>query len=276
MSTTLSEQIDVQGATVRWGERGADGPDLVLVHGNGANHSWWNAVAPYLQDRWRLILLDLSGHGDSSHRPEYRPDLWVAEIMGVVAAAGSDRPVLVGHSMGGRACLAAAAAHPDAISGLVVLDSSVRPPARHRDHPRVTRSPSRVYGTRDEILGRFRLMPDQPPAAPEIMADLADHSVLRTDQGWTWKYDPQALMRFKDSVVDASAHDLRSPLGYVYGSESVVVDDELAAYVGSVVPDARIVRVEGAHHHVIIDQPEVCARLIDEMASSFTLTSEPG
>lgn len=271
----LTREIEVAGARIRWGVRGnAAGPDLLLVHGNGANHSWWNSVARNLEDRWRLILLDLSGHGDSDHRVEYRPDLWVEEVMAVAQVAGSVRPVLVGHSMGGRVCLAAAAAHPDAIAGLVVLDASVRPPHLHRDHPTVSRRENRFYASHDEIVSRFRLLPAQPPAAPEIMADLAEHVVVETPLGWTWKYDPQSLMRFKDSEVDAATRVLRSPLGYVYGSESVVVDEVLADHVRQIVPSARVVRVDDAHHHLILDQPQVCSALIDEMASAFQLTSE--
>jgi pimeloyl-ACP methyl ester carboxylesterase len=196
--------------------------------------------------------------------------------MAVIEASSARRPVLVGHSMGGRVCLTAAAAHPEAISGLVVLDASVRPPHRHRDHPTVSRRVNRFYRTREEIVSRFRLLPEQPPASAEIMADLADHAIVETPRGWTWKYDPESLMRFTDAAVDASTHALRSPFGYVYGSESVVVDEALAAYVADVVPSARVERVDGAHHHLILDQPQVCGRLIDEMASSFQLATEPG
>lgn len=270
--TLLTDSVEVEGATIGYGVVDGDRsrPDLVLIHGNGAHHLWWLPVMQHLQLGRRLVLLDLSGHGDSSHRTDYRPDLWAAEVVAVMARTGSDQPVVVGHSMGGRVALTVAASRPDVVSGLVMIDSSVRPPERYRHHPHVNRSGNRHYATESEIRARFRLLPVQPPPSEPLPAAIVEHSIVHASEGWTWKHDPQALLRFEDPVVDRMAHEVRCATGYVYGSESVVVDAELAAYFASVVPaPVTVRRVEGAHHHVILDAPAESAAIIEDCASDF-------
>jgi pimeloyl-ACP methyl ester carboxylesterase len=57
-------------------------------------------------------------------------------------------------------------------------------------------------------------------------------------------------------------------VGYVYGTESQVTDRSSAEYFGRVVAGARVEALRGAHHHVILERPERCAELIDQMADA--------
>ncbi|MFJ3212631.1 alpha/beta fold hydrolase [Streptomyces flaveolus] len=274
MNHDLGRSLVVDGTTIKWDVAGA-GPDLVLVHGNGANHAWWGPLEGLLAGRYRLTLLDLSGHGDSDHRDQYEPRFWVNEVRAVMAASEVTDPFLVGHSMGGRVVLSLAAEHPDELAGLMLFDTSIRPADRYRDFQRREHRPPPVYPTKEAAAARFRLKPEQPHPGPEVMAPLAEKALKRTAEGWTWKYDHRALMRFTDAGVDAAARLVTAPMAYVWASGSVVVDDDLADYVMKVVQGpVTPARVEDAYHHVILDQPKVCARLIDEFVYSLRGTAE--
>src|SRR5690348_16175203 len=104
-------QVEVDGATIHyvaWGEPGRRG--LVFVHGGAAHAHWWTHVAATFADEYRVLALDLSGHGDSDHRDVYALEQWTQEIMAVVDAGGIDgEPVIIGHSMGGFVTIATAA-----------------------------------------------------------------------------------------------------------------------------------------------------------------------
>ena len=66
-------EVAVDGAIVRflaWGEPGRRG--LVFVHGGGAHAHWWTHVAAKFADEYRVVAIDLSGHGDSGHRASHR------------------------------------------------------------------------------------------------------------------------------------------------------------------------------------------------------------
>src|SRR5690349_24854381 len=94
-------EVDVDGAAVRflaWGEPGRRG--LVFVHGGGAHAHWWTHVAARFHRDFRVVAIDLSGHGDSGHREEYGLEQWTDEVVAVARAAEVDGPaVVVGHSM---------------------------------------------------------------------------------------------------------------------------------------------------------------------------------
>jgi pimeloyl-ACP methyl ester carboxylesterase len=270
----LSQSVDVQGAEIRYDVSGTGNRDLLLVHGRGAHHLWWHRVLPLLEPSWRITRVDLSGHGDSGHRRAYSTRTWSAELVAVCDAVGARRQVLVGHSMGGTLCLLTAAEHPETFGGLVMLDSGVRPPGRYRavrgqppDPARPSRGP-RYAATRDELMTRFRLMPPQPHPGPEVMAVLGEYSARETEHGWTWKHDMFDITDLSDEQVDRALGRLPFAVGYVYGTESQVADRSSAEYVGRVVAGSRVEALIGAHHHVILEQPERCAELIDAMADA--------
>lgn len=272
----LSRALVVDGATIRWDVVG-EGPDLVLVHGNGANFAWWGPVVDALHGDYRLTFLDLSGHGDSDHRAKYEPSSWIEEVRAVMNAAGVVDPIVIGHSMGGRVVVSLAAQGLDDLAGIMLFDTSIRPPSRYRDFRLVERKPAPVYDSKDAAVARFRLKPEQPHPGPEIMLPLAEHSMKRTVEGWTWKYDPRALTRFTDAEIDAAARRVAVPVGFVYATGSTVVDDALADYVVRTVPaPVRTTRIEDAFHHVILDRPGPCARLIDDFADWLGGIAERG
>ena len=70
-----------------WGEPGRRG--MVFVHGGGAHAHWWTHVAARFADDFRVLAIDLSGHGDSDHRPGYSLDQWTDEVVAVARPAAS-------------------------------------------------------------------------------------------------------------------------------------------------------------------------------------------
>jgi pimeloyl-ACP methyl ester carboxylesterase len=112
-----------------------DAPGIVLVHGLTGNGMNWVRVADALRDRYDVILPDTRGHG-LSDAPEsgYTVEERAADIAALIDALGLDRPVLIGHSMGGQAAAAAAALYPDKVCALVLED-----PAWFEDEPQESR-----------------------------------------------------------------------------------------------------------------------------------------
>lgn len=110
-------------------------PAIVLVHGLTGNGMNWVRVANALRDRYDVILPDTRGHG-LSDAPEsgYTVEERAADIAALIDALGLDRPVLIGHSMGGQAAAAAAALFPDKVRALVLED-----PAWFEDEPQASR-----------------------------------------------------------------------------------------------------------------------------------------
>jgi len=100
---------------------GGDGPPVVLVHGLGGTIDNWQALAPALGARHRVLVPDLPGHGSSSPLSEARNvDALAGTVLTIADAEEIRGAVWVGHSLGGLVALRAAALRPDAVRGLVL------------------------------------------------------------------------------------------------------------------------------------------------------------
>jgi pimeloyl-ACP methyl ester carboxylesterase len=103
------------------------GTAIVLLHGFLENQSMWNAFVPEFSKKNRVITIDLLGHGQTEclgyvHSMEDQADM----VHGVLHELKIRKAVLVGHSMGGYVALAFAELYPDAMKGLVLLNSTSR------------------------------------------------------------------------------------------------------------------------------------------------------
>ncbi len=96
------------------------GDTVIFLHFSGANLMMWQRVVPYFQDRYRLILVDLRGHGKSD-RPEtgYHIDEMAGDIFGIMQHLNIERAHVVGSSLGAEVGLSLAANHPDKVLSLV-------------------------------------------------------------------------------------------------------------------------------------------------------------
>jgi pimeloyl-ACP methyl ester carboxylesterase len=120
------------GARVAYREAGT-GPAIVLLHSALLSHREFEPVVEHLADRFRLVLPDLPGHGDSEDRPRHPYTLdWLAEVLSAfcVESAGP-RPMVGGHGLGAQILLRALEL------GLLAPDKLIlMPNALHRRPPR--------------------------------------------------------------------------------------------------------------------------------------------
>ena len=104
-------------------ERGSGKPTLVLIHSLGQDRTVWNRLASRLEGRYKLLLVDLPGHGQSASIP----NVSVASVTEALDRTLRERKVkqalLVGHSYGGLVALEEAAKHPDRAVGVVTIET---------------------------------------------------------------------------------------------------------------------------------------------------------
>jgi pimeloyl-ACP methyl ester carboxylesterase len=102
--------------------RYGSGPPLVLLHGLFGSADNWHSVAGALSAEMAVYAVDLRNHGRSFHSAEHDYASMAEDVRRLAAGLGLGPFTVLGHSMGGKAALALAAAHPQAVARLIVVD----------------------------------------------------------------------------------------------------------------------------------------------------------
>lgn len=117
--------IERDGITFAFEDRGHGGPPVLLVHGMACDRATMTPQLDHLGTSHRTVTYDQRGHGESSKPLDapYDPVSLAEDALWLCRELGLERPVVIGHSLGGTVALALAATYPDATGGIVLLDS---------------------------------------------------------------------------------------------------------------------------------------------------------
>jgi pimeloyl-ACP methyl ester carboxylesterase len=122
-----------QGIKLAYEDRGAGKPAFVFVHGWTCNHTFFAPQAAHFARRHRVVSVDLRGHGESD-KPQgpYPIAAYADDLAYLIEQLGLGPVVAVGHSSGGMTVLQLAAAYPDRVAAIVMVDPApfVFPPER--------------------------------------------------------------------------------------------------------------------------------------------------
>ena len=228
-----------------------------------------------------MLAPDLTGHGDSDWRPSYSLDVWSEEVAAVIAEHASPHPVLVGHSMGGHVALVLAQRAGDALAGVITVDSELRrrhDPPRPRPWSRTDPTERTVHPDEATILSRFRTMPEECRASPDVLRHVAKQSVVRHGSGWSWKFDRRfvdhAPLRMEDlSPLPCRVHVVRGERGLVDDAMASTAAARLQPSFPSAPPATAC--VPGAGHHVPLEEPRELASIISATAAEWSLQTPP-
>ena len=242
-----------------WGEPGRRG--LVFVHGGGAHAHWWTHVAATFAAEFRVVAIDLSGHGDSGHRDAYALDQWTDEVVAVAETARIDGlPIVIGHSMGGFVTIATAARHGDQVDGVIVCDSPVAEldPEISAYHLREAFGRPRTYPDLEDAVAHFRTVPAQEHYLDYVIDFVARHSLKEVTGGWQWKFDRRIFEQFGAGMRSIAApylEDVSCRLALLRSEYGLVTPDIGASMyerLGRVTP---VIEIPEAGHHAMLDQP---------------------
>ncbi len=253
-------------------EWSSEGTPLLLLHGFSNDAHVWEDLAPALAPHYRMLALDLRGHGDSDRDPEARYDhlSMARDVEAVCQALGLERLVLIGHSMGGRVAIRFAGRNPGMLAGLVIVDSG--PDLDPRGTSRI-RSEAE---TREPVFKSLReyeevLSLNYPATAPETIRRLARHWTRQRDDGsYELKMDmamgrlrgrgdgdAETYMREETKALWEALRAIPCPTLVVRGAASDVLSADTAErMVEEALQKGQLATVAKAGHSVMTDNPE--------------------
>lgn len=114
--------FDHGDAQIFYTEHGSGPHTLLLLHGWSHDSNDWNWVIPHLQDRYRLVVADIRGHGHSNNPPTFALLEQMDDMVALMDHLGIEKCIPVGHSLGGAIAACMSVEHPDRVTAMVGVD----------------------------------------------------------------------------------------------------------------------------------------------------------
>ena len=253
---------------------GGEGPDVLLVHATGFCAAVWAPMADLL-DGCRVVALDVRGHGRASV-PEHGME-WSGtadDVLAVVDHFGLDRPVGLGHSMGGAALLLAEQARPGTFAGLWVFEPIVMPEWYDSqgagggdgsnplaDGARRRRS---TFPSAEDAFANFAAKPPMMLLAPEALAAYVTYGFEpQSDGSVTLRCRPEveAANYEMGARHDGFAHlgEVTCPVVVLKGSDRVPGPAGFAADIADALPSGVLEDHPELYHFGPLEDPAAMA-----------------
>jgi pimeloyl-ACP methyl ester carboxylesterase len=230
---------------------------MVLVHGAGENHLVWSTQLRRI-DGVTVYALDLPGHGKSGGKGRSSVGNYVEVMRGCLDALGVNRAVLTGHSMGGAIAQQFALTYPAHTAGLILVATG----AKLRVTPQVLTGILTDTEATLDLVTRFAWGPD----APAQMVQLGHAQMAETS--------PQVAA---GDYAACDAFDVRERLEQIIvptlvigGTADQMTPFKYAEFLAEKIPGAKLVRIEGAGHMVMLEQPELVARHVEQFLATLS------
>ena len=125
------KHLDRDGVKLAYEERGSGGRPILFVHGWTCDRTYFAPQADHFAKTRRVVSVDLRGHGESDKpKSKYSISGFADDLAWMSSKLGLEKPVVVGHSMGGLTAIVMAAEQPQAVGAIVMVDAPVVPPAQ--------------------------------------------------------------------------------------------------------------------------------------------------
>jgi pimeloyl-ACP methyl ester carboxylesterase len=168
------QKLSRDGVALAYEESGRGEPPVVLVHGWTCDHAYFAPQAEHLSQQHRVISVDLRGHGESD-KPEqdYTMAQFAGDIVWLCQQLRVEKPIVIGHSMGGVIAFELAARHPDVPAAVIALDAPLVPSQELRDGVvqlvQGLKSPNYQQASRDFVSNLLFLETDDPALKARVV-----------------------------------------------------------------------------------------------------------
>lgn len=268
VTENMEKFMMANGVALRVSDRGnQQGAAVVLLHGYLETLEVWSDFTELLSPYYRVVALDIPGHGISQVRGEVHTMEFVADVVaGVLDKLGIDRCFVVGHSMGGYVAEAFAAAYPERLLGLVLFHSTPNPDTDEKKENR-RREMDLIRAGKKETLAtlfapkgfaevnRPRLW--ERVAAQEEMACMSeDAGILALLGGMIQRQDQNDMLR-----------KLKVPQLFVFGRMDGFIPVETAEAIQAAHPQAEVAWLDHSGHMGFMEEPERSAEILHDFFS---------
>ena len=280
-SAEAPEELEIQTSTLRlsakcWGN--PEGMPVLAFHGWLDNAATFDHLAPYLKE-FRLVSLDLPGHGLSEHRSSgssYHFSDIIVDVLEVLHVLGWQRFSLLGHSMGAGVASYLAGTIPEKISSVILIEGLGSLAQKAEKMPEILRESAEQWQQLADK--KLPLYPDVETAVKvrhhvggieeSSVRTLVARGLQPVDGGFTWRSDPRLKIKSRHYLTEEQAcaflQQITAPV-LLIEAENAKQDQwkELLLKRIPYIKNLQHRKISG-DHHLHLDNPEEVAAVIRE------------
>ena len=244
------------------------GTPVVLIHGYTDNARDWVPLVPYLSPRFRLILIDLRGHGHSS-KPEccYTRLDFAYDVKLLLDHLRIPKADIVGHSLGSVIAQTFAEFWPERTRRVVLISSSAGLPPGAPPPKALSGAFAQIRDLQDPIDPNSPFMMEwwysPTPVDPEFMRRQREDSAAIPARIWRAVLEQGLDPMFAGTELQATLPRLTAPTLLIWGSKDPLITDDLRQTLIAGLPHAQVKVFDGLGHNPFWENPAACGELIN-------------
>ena len=238
---------------------GGRGEPLLLLHGFGASKDNFSRVAKYLTPRYRVIVPDHIGFGESSRPPQadYAPRAQAERLRILMRQLGATKLHLGGNSMGGHIALTYAALYPKEVESLWLLNAAgvwSAPPSELRKRMADSGDNPMIVKSEEEFAQLVSLVTDKPLMITRPFLDVLAQERIRNRD-----LEQRIFKQLAADSVEERIRGLAIPTLIVWGQQDRVLHPGSAGILQMLLIRSEVVMMQGVGHLPMLEEPERCS-----------------
>lgn len=243
------------------------GKPLIILHGIFGSSDNWVTVGKKLAESFRVFIPDQRNHGDSFHSDDFNYDAMAEDLLAFIKQHHIEKPVIIGHSMGGKTAMRFAVDHPALFDKMVIVDIGPKAyPAPHQSLISVMTSlNTNSIGTRMEADEQLQKHIPDPRVRQFLLKNLK-----RTGNGYKWKINLSVIAKNIDRMGEGFQRNAYTdkPILFIRGGNSDYILDQDIISIASLFPNSNVITIPDAGHWVHADKPDEFIRAVEDFIRS--------
>ncbi len=237
------------------------GSPLIILHGLFGSSDNWYTLAKVFAERFTVYLVDQRNHGQSPQSVEFDYKLLTEDLEEFIREHAIQKPVIMGHSMGGKAAMNFAIKYPGQLSKLIVVDIVPKAYPVHHDAilDGLKAIPLTGLGSRNEA---DKILSDYVPE-PAVRQFLLKNLSRKNEGGFEWKINLEVIDRNIEQMgvglIFSGKYD--GPSLFVKGKKSNYYGDDDEALIKTIFPKAEFAALDTGHW-VQAESPDEFSKLV--------------
>jgi len=248
-----------------------EGQPIIILHGLlGISDNWVGIARKIAEQGYRVLIPDQRNHGQSPQHPVFNYYALTDDISEFIETKSLNKPIILGHSMGGKVAMRYTLENPNSVSRIIIVDTSLRMYVRFKYHLKLIDAMLSVdfnqSGSRQEV----EKVLSEKIRDERLVQFLLKNLFWKEKNLLAWRPNLQAISDHIEAMYDGVFYSTRfeKPALFIRGGHSDYILEEDYTAIYQNFPHAIIRTIENGTHWVHADEPEEFYCLLSEFLRS--------